>query len=435
MSTDPLSTKTEDIFKTGEVLSETYEVRGVLGAGGMGQVFDAHDVLLNRRVAIKAHWPTLRQYSLRKEAQALAAVRHPAMVAVYCIGRHSDVEYLVMEHVPGVTLESHLKQRQKVGDSLTPREALDILVAVADGLAAVHRAGIAHRDVKPANILLAPGDRVVLTDFGLVTPEFDTTKKVVAGTPAYMAPEAFSNEVAPGASNLLDVYAFGVLAYELLAGEQPFVGETTLQVMYAHVSAEIPDVSKKAAVPKKLADLVKQLLVKDPAERPSSMEAVAGQLRAIRSAIVRPAAESQLAVLIVDDTADIAKLMGMYVKMAAPNADITLASGARQALDFMRKKAPDVLVLDLMMPEMSGVELFMYLRGAKLCEDVTVIAVSAGASEADLQLLHELGVSYFVPKGPDLRRRLVSIVKGVTGVAPARAPEGSPSKPAAPPEG
>ncbi len=429
VSQDPTSNAPDDIFKIGEVVAETYEIRGVLGAGGMGQVFDALDLLLNRRVAIKAHWPTLRQFSLRKEAQALAQIRHPSMVGVYCIGKHSEVEFLVMEHVPGITLESHLAQRKKVGDSLTPREALDILVAVADGLAAVHRAGIAHRDVKPANILLAPGDRVVLTDFGLVTPEFDTKQKLVAGTPAYMAPEAFSNEVAPGASNLLDVYAFGVLAFELFAGEQPFVGETTLQVMYKHVSAEVPDLTKKAPVPKKLAELVVQLLTKDPAERPSSMEAVAGQLRAIRAALERPATDAQASVLIVDDTPDIAKLMGMYVKMASPNADVTLASGARQALDFMRKKAPDVLVLDLMMPEMNGVELFMYLRGARLCEDVTVVAVSAGASEADLQLLHELGVAYFVPKGPELRRRLVAILKGVLGTGPKQAPDARPSSP------
>ncbi len=102
----------EDIFKLGEVLSDTYEIRGTLGEGGMGQVFEAHDLLLNRKVAIKAHWLTLRQFSLRKEAQALAAVRHPAMVTVYAIGKHREIEYLVMENVPGIAMSTYLEQRQ-----------------------------------------------------------------------------------------------------------------------------------------------------------------------------------------------------------------------------------------------------------------------------------------------------------------------------------
>ncbi len=419
----------EDIFKHGDVLADTYEIRGILGAGGMGQVFDAHDLLLNRRVAIKAHWPTLRQFSLRKEAQALAAVRHPSMVTVYAIDKHADVEFLVMEHVPGVTLEAHLEQRREVGDLFTTKEALDILVCIADGLAAVHRAGIAHRDVKPANMLLAPGDRVVLSDFGLVTTEFDPKQPQAAGTPSYMAPEAFTNKVAPGEYNLLDTYAFGVIAFELLAGELPYQGDNAMKIMVQHVSAPVPELRERAAVPAKLSELVGQLMRKDARERPESMEAVAGQLRAIRSAQGKPSSDAPLHVLIVDDTPDIAKLMGMYVKMVAPNADMVFAPNAKSALDAIRKRTPNLMLLDLMMPDMSGVELFMYLRGARLCDDCTVVAVSAGASDADLTLLHELGVSYFVAKGPDLRPRLTAIVRGVTGAQKSAKPPSSSSRP------
>ncbi len=406
----------EDIFKLGEVLSDTYEIRGTLGEGGMGQVFEAHDLLLNRKVAIKAHWLTLRQFSLRKEAQALAAVRHPAMVTVYAIGKHREIEYLVMENVPGIAMSTYLEQRQKVADRFTLREPLDILIAIADGLAAVHRAGIAHRDVKPANILLAPGDRIVLTDFGLVTPEFDLeTKAAVAGTPSYMAPEAFSNQVEPGASNLLDTYAFGIVAFELLCGTVPYPGENTLQVMFKHVSEPIPRVDEQVAVPARLSDLICELMAKDPRERPQSLEAVAGQLRSIRSSLAHQAPEAPLSVLIIDDTPDIARLMSMYVKLGAPNAEVQIAAGAKVALEMVRKKPPSLIVLDLQMPEMSGVEFFLYLRGARLCEDCTVIAVSASASDADRALLNDLGIGGFIPKGPELRARLTSLVRAFAG--------------------
>jgi serine/threonine-protein kinase len=235
--------------------------------------------------------------------------------------------------------------------------------------------------------------------------------------------------VAPGEYNLLDTYAFGVIAFELLAGELPYQGDNAMKIMVQHVSAPVPELRERAAVPAKLSELVGQLMRKDARERPESMEAVAGQLRAIRSAQGKPSSDAPLHVLIVDDTPDIAKLMGMYVKMVAPNADMVFAPNAKSALDAIRKRTPNLMLLDLMMPDMSGVELFMYLRGARLCDDCTVVAVSAGASDADLTLLHELGVSYFVAKGPDLRPRLTAIVRGVTGAQKSAKPPSSSSRP------
>jgi serine/threonine-protein kinase len=332
------------------------------------------------------------------------------MVGVHCMGRHNGIEYLVMEHVPGITLEAHLEQRKKVGDAFTAREALDILVAIADGLSAIHRAGIAHRDVKPSNILLAPGDRVVLTDFGLVVPEVEKSGPIVAGTPAYMAPEAFKNEVARGAGNLLDVYSFGVVAFETLAGHPPFESESALKLMSMHVMSPVPPLPESVHAPPALSELVRQMLSKDPRDRPNEMETVAGQLRAIRTALVK-GADAPLTALVVDDAPDVAKLLGMYVRQGAPKAEVTIVHRAKDALEAIRKKAPQLLLLDLMMPGMSGVELFMYLRGARLAEDTTVVAVSAGGNDADIELLRELGVAHFVPKGSELRTKIISIVK------------------------
>jgi serine/threonine-protein kinase len=400
-----------NIFQTGTVLSDVYEVRGLLGSGGNGQVFDAHDRLLNRRVAIKAAWSEMetRGPLLRKEAQALAAIRHPGLVSVYAMGIHEGVEYMVMEHVPGVSLESSIASRKRRGEPIRLDEALDILIAVADALAAVHRAGIAHRDVKPANIMMAPGNRIVLTDFGLMLPEFEVAQiSDVRGTPAYIAPEAILREISPGEANLVDVYALGAVAFELLTGDTPFDAETIGDLLRMHVEAPIPDVPD---VPPKLSALVKEMLAKEPQSRPQELESIVFRLRAIRNGLAHAEAGKGLRVLVVDDDPELGKLMGMYVRHAVPTADVALATNAKQALAEAKKKPPRLVVFDLMMPETNGMELFMMLRAEPFAEECTFVAVSAGGREADIDLLYELGVTKFVSKGTELRAKLAELAK------------------------
>src|SRR5579883_193649 len=148
--------------RIGDVLGGIYELREQIGMGGMGIVFEAHDRLLNRQVAIKVAWRPHPDYTLRKEGQALAAIRHPSMVTVHAMGEHRGLEYLVMERVTGVTLERHVRDRFTEGAPPTVAEAVSLLAKIADGLAAVHEAGISHRDVKPGNVMLAPRGRIVL---------------------------------------------------------------------------------------------------------------------------------------------------------------------------------------------------------------------------------------------------------------------------------
>ncbi len=209
--------ESEPIFRSGDVLADAYEVRALIGEGGMGQVFDGHDRNLGRRVAIKANFPEVN-HSVKAEARALAAVRHPGVVTVYALGTQADVDYLVMEHVSGVSLARHLDRVA----SMPLGERLDVLIAIADGLAAIHRAGISHGDVKPDNVLLAPSGRVVLMDLGLVRAAYEPDEGLVQGTPAYMAPETVSPRYANGGWHLVDVYAFGVTCFRVLAGKLPF---------------------------------------------------------------------------------------------------------------------------------------------------------------------------------------------------------------------
>ena len=272
-------------FSVGEVLSNTFELKGVLGAGGMGVVYEALDRVLNRPVAIKVSLMTGPDSSLRHEGQGLAAMRHPAMVAVYGLAEHRGIEYLVMERVRGVTLEEHLKQRRSRGEALTLTESLDLLIAVADGLGAIHQAGIAHRDVKPANLMVAPGGRIVFTDFGLFAPQFERIARV-AGSPEYMAPESIRSRVEPGRAHLVDLYAFGIVAFQVLVGWVPFGGNSAAEVLPQHLNDAPPDLAKlRADTPPELGRLVGRLLAKDPDERPQDVEEVLWELKSLRAKV------------------------------------------------------------------------------------------------------------------------------------------------------
>ena len=410
------------IFATGELLDGVYEILHLLGRGGMGQVFEAHDHLLNRRVAIKAAWPNPLSPPLRNEARALAAFQHPSLVSVHTLGEHRGIDYLVMERVYGVSLTQHAATRWESGDSFTPAEVVQILLPAAEGLSVVHRAGLVHRDIKPDNIMLTPAQRVVLMDFGLVLPEFDVNgKQRVAGSPPYMAPEALLNTAETGSGHLVDIFALGVLAYELLSAERPFAGLTIREVIAAHERGQPASLAERRSdCPLSLCQVVHEMLSPNPKVRIQSAEAVAWQLRAIRDERTRTdsttaAIKKRPSVLIVDDDVDLAKILTFYVRQILGPSDVRVAHDGEEALERVQEKEPDVMLLDLHMPRMNGVELCMQLKGERLAQRCAIISVSAGAHEHDVQLLHQLGIHHFIEKGSNLRERLRTVFVEVCG--------------------
>jgi len=411
------------IFATGELLDGVYEIMYLLGRGGMGQVFEAHDHLLNRRVAIKAAWPNPLSPPLRNEARALAAFQHPSLVGVHTLGEHRGIDYLVMERVYGVSLTHHAMTRWQSGERFTPTEVLQILLPAAEGLSVVHRAGLVHRDIKPDNIMLTPAHRVVLMDFGLVLPEFDVDgQQRVAGSPPYMAPEALLNTAATGNGHLVDIFGLGVVGYELLTGKRPFEGRTLREVAAAHERGQpAPLAELRPDCPLALCQVLHEMLSANPLVRIQSAEAAAWQLRAVRDERPRsgpspkaPAAKGP-SVLIVDDDADLARILTFYVRQIVGPSDIRVAYDGEQALAEVQKEEPEVMLLDLHMPRMNGVELCMQLKGEGLAQSCSIISVSAGAQEHDIQLLHQLGIHHFVEKGSDLRERLRTVFTEVCG--------------------
>jgi serine/threonine-protein kinase len=400
------------VFTTGEVVGDVYEVRAILGSGGMGEVYEARDRVLNRRVALKVVRPGINSDYLLREGRALAAIVHPGVVTVHTMGTHRGVPFLVLERVQGLSLDKMIEDRRARSERFTVVEAMDLIVAVADTLNVVHRAGLAHRDVKPSNVMLAPGGRVVLMDFGLVLPNADRAgHRSVAGSLDYMAPEALSGELVEGSAHLLDVYGLGVLAYELLSGVLPF--DSMVQrsdVMRAKTRTCPLLTAHRSDVPRPLAMLIGQMIAADPADRPQSAEAALWQLRALRTRLGSGGAAKPLTVLIVDDDADMRDALKLYVRTAAPEAEIETASDGRQAVRAVRRRLPELLLLDLDLPDINGIEVCMLLRGMKLGDSCVVVSVSARATRADIELLQQLGVRS-LDKGPGLMGDLVQLVQ------------------------
>jgi len=254
-----------------------------VGTGGMSTVFRAHDRQLERRVAIKIlheHYAGDPEYleRFRREARAVAQLSHPNIVTVIDRGDDEGRQYIVFEHVEGENLKE-LVQRE---GSLPVRQALELALAVADGLAFAHDHGLVHRDVKPQNVLLSNEGEVKVTDFGIArslhVEHGVTLTGTVLGTGEYLAPEqAGGKPVSPAT----DVYSLGVVLWELLAGDVPFVGENFVAVALRHVNEPPPSLrDRRPDVSPRLEAAVDRALAKDPARRFSSMAAFAKELRA-----------------------------------------------------------------------------------------------------------------------------------------------------------
>jgi len=402
-------------FHDKALLEETYQLAGVLGTGGMSVVYDAYDVRLRRKVAIKAALNNAPTLPLVQEGQALAAIHHPSIVGVHALGRHHGTDYLVMERIAGSTLATQITERSTSG-RFTSDEIVDLLTGIAEGLRVVHDAGISHRDVKPGNVMIAPGGRVVLMDFGLFQAEFDQ-RSILAGSPHYMAPETFFSQVATGGGRLIDLYALGVVGFELCTGFLPYLADTPVEILRLHAQAPVPDPGfNRDDLPPQLVSLVRELLAKKPDERPASADELLQRLREVRVCV-----EARYSVLIVDDDPVMREVMHAIVAAAAPDAEIDTATDGESAIGILRQKNPSLMLLDLNLPGMNGMEVCMYLLGAADGADCRIVAVSGSARGGDVELLRELRVTRFVPKDEQFRPALEAAVRDIRRLPPRSA--------------
>ncbi|QNO36513.1 Stk1 family PASTA domain-containing Ser/Thr kinase [Protaetiibacter sp. SSC-01] len=274
-----MTTSTTDPM-IGRLIDGRYQVRSRIARGGMATVYLATDLRLERRVAVKVmhgHLADDDQFKQRfiQEARSAARLAHPNVVNVFDQGQDDDSAYLVMEYLPGITLRDLLQEH----GALTAEQTIDIAESVLSGLAAAHKAGIVHRDLKPENVLLADDGRIKIGDFGLARAASANTATGAAllGTIAYLSPELVTRGIADARS---DIYAVGIMMFEMLTGEQPFKGEQPMQIAYQHANDSVPPPSNaNPRVPAELDELVLWATARDPEERPRDARVMLDQLR------------------------------------------------------------------------------------------------------------------------------------------------------------
>ncbi|MFT4263209.1 MAG: protein kinase, partial [Nocardioides sp.] len=293
----------------GRILEGRYLLTARIARGGMAGVYEAHDRRLDRIVAVKVMHTGMgddKAYAARfvREARAAARLDHPNVVQVFDQGDDEGTLFLVMELVRGSTL----RDRMVLGKPVPPGRAVAVMEPVLKALAAAHRAGLVHRDVKPENVLITPEtssepSRIKVADFGLaraVTAETQhTSTGVLIGTVSYIAPEIVTDGRADQRS---DVYSAGVMLYELLTGRKPHEGESPIQVAYKHVHSDVPRASDSVVegLPAYVDALVARATARDPDLRPADAGVMLRQLQRVSQALAHGVRED------VDLTADLA---------------------------------------------------------------------------------------------------------------------------------
>jgi len=291
----------------------------------MATVYVATDLRLERRIALKVMHGHLSddavfQSRFIQEARAAARLADPNVVNVFDQGQDEGIAYLVMEYLPGITLRDLLRDQKK----LTVSQTITIMDATLSGLAAAHRGGIVHRDVKPENILLAEDGRIKIGDFGLARASTANTAtgQMLMGTIAYLAPELVTRGQADARS---DIYALGIMLYEMLVGEQPYKGEQPMQIAYRHATDTVPRPSaKNPQIPEPLDELVLWATEKNPDDRPDDASVMLERLREIeRDLGVAPAPTRATVAIGIHDDGNSGELTKVMPAAAALTTTVT----------------------------------------------------------------------------------------------------------------
>jgi len=277
---------------TGELIDNRYLLQRQIASGGMATIYAGLDTRLDRPVAVKimhAHLANDEAFVSRfiKEAKATAALSHPNIVSIQDQGWNEGgppAVFLVMELVEGSTLRDYLNEN----GALTVEQALQLITPVLSALSAAHRIGIIHRDIKPENILISKDGRIKVADFGLARniamgQTMTAESSVVLGSVSYLSPEQVQRGVADARS---DIYAIGIVLFEMLTGDKPYSGETPIQIAYRHVNDRIPNIQTiNSAIPASVAELVYEATAPNPDQRPKDAEELLSKLKEIQAQI------------------------------------------------------------------------------------------------------------------------------------------------------
>lgn len=387
----------------GTIIHGAYRVVGELATGGMGVVMLARDEQLDRDVAIKfVREELLGDAGLRarfvSEARAMARVRHPNVVQIFAFGEHESAPYFVMEFVKGQTVQALLRSWK---DGVAPPDmplALRLLDETCRGVEAIHAAGTVHRDLKPSNLLLDASRELRVTDFGVadrVQRRGVNGELQIAGTPEYMAPEIVDGtEIPPELSYRSDVYSLACIAFELLTGTPPFVGDSTVEQMVARVVQEPPRPSaRRPGLTAAFDDALLHALDRDPATRTPTVEAFQRAMRAAAGQASEP-----VRILIADDDEDFRELLSRSLQRELPGVEIECVREGSAALAAFDARAPSVAIIDLQMPGLDGIQLTPLLRSREGAHAMPIIVITASGGASEWKRLSAMGADGFLVK-------------------------------------
>jgi cyclic di-GMP phosphodiesterase len=397
-----------------------YRIVERIGRGGMATVYKAYHPALDRYVAIKVlpdFFSEDEAYRERfqQEAQSVARLKHPNILNVFDFGRQGEVTYLVLELVGGGTLADRL------GAQMDLQDVVAILRPLAGALDHAHAQGVLHRDIKPSNILLHRDGTPVLADFGLAKMA-DSIRKltasgIVLGTPEYMSPEQAAGEPI---GRPTDLYALGIVAYEMLTGRVPFQADTPAAILLSHLNKAMPPTRELAGeVSGHVEEVLRQALAKTPDERfASASEFVAALTPAAWPTQERPVATGALpqrrksgrrpTVLVVDD--GVANRELIEACLAGVECDVRLAEDGTRALAEIEAAPPDLVLLDVQMPGVDGYQVCQQIKADPKLRLVPVVMITALNQADDRVKALESGADDFMSK-PVERVELVARVK------------------------
>jgi serine/threonine-protein kinase len=428
------------------IVDGRYEVVSELGHGGMGIVYLAEDAGLGRGVALKMIAPRWLGddailAGFQREAKALASIRSQYVVQVHAFGLHEGAYFFAMEYVRGRTLRRIVVEHREHHDTVPVHRSLTILHRIAQGIDAVHAAGIVHRDVKPSNVVIEEDTgRPVLVDFGLAVPSADPESALAIGTPQYMAPEqAGVGTLGASVTPRTDVYSLGIVAFEMLTGRLPFDSDDVAQLVRQHARKKPPALSSILRTLAPFDKAVARALAKDPAERYPSCTAFAEVLAAagerwITSTLptlpppppegeppsqIAPAKRSDrpglaatrpFHALVVDDSPVFRRFTVQATQLALFRHDkdrrvvVEGAGSGQEAIERAAAVPPDLVLLDFDMPGLDGVDTLSRLRALPGGGRARVVVLSGRVGAADRWRFAVLGVNHFVAKPIDFRQ-------------------------------
>jgi serine/threonine-protein kinase len=411
----------------GTVVGDGYRVLGRLGGGAMGVVLLALDERLDRKVAIKLIRPELSWSDFRErfvsEARAMARVNHPNVLHIHSFGEYQNIPYFVMELVEGRTLDQWLATGPSPPELET---ALRILRDVCRGVAAIHAADTLHRDLKPSNILLDAELRAHVADLGLSVLCRGPSKAEVVGTPAYMAPEITSqDEIDPALRQRADVYSLGCIAYELITGHRPSEDEDAIARLLKHDdapprSARAPSLLRPG-LPAAFDEVIMRALAEDPSERTPSAEAFARALAAARLGSSEPDR-----ILVAEDDDDFRTILGAALTREFPDAEIDCVGDGRAALESFERKRPSVVLLDLCIPTLGGLELTGLMRARESSSTTPIIVLTGSGGPDEWKRLSAMGADRFLVKPVHLDDVVATVRRVLRERSHSSPPSGAP---------